>query len=173
MNKFDSLIFDFFNFAAQKFWLADWAGIFFAKYLPYILAAVVLYFIFRERGRKRIYFFALASLSAILSRGIIVETIRFFYKRERPFSALDFTPLVSADAFDSFPSGHTAFFFALAMAVFFINKKAGAWLFGFSALVAVSRIFVGIHWPLDILVGVIIGVLSAFGVKKALSKTEN
>jgi undecaprenyl-diphosphatase len=173
MNGFDLPVFNFFHSLSGKFWPIDWAWIFFAEYLPYFLVLAALYVVFREGGRKRIYYFALISLPVILSRGIITETIRFFYKRERPFSSLDFSPLVSADAFDSFPSGHAAFFFALAMSVYFINRKAGTWFFILVCLVAIGRVCAGIHWPLDILGGAVIGVICAFLARKALPKPEN
>lgn len=173
MNGFDLSIFNFFHSSAGKFWPIDWAWIFFAEYLPYFLAFFALYLIFRERGRKRIYYFAMMSLPVILSRGIVAEIIGFFYKRERPFSFFDFTPLVSADAFDSFPSGHAAFFFALAMSVYFLNRRAGKWFFALVCLVVIARISAGIHWPLDVLAGAVIGVASAFLARKALPKPEN
>jgi undecaprenyl-diphosphatase len=173
MNGFDLSVFNFLHSLSGKFWLADWAWIFFAEYLPYFLALAALYMVFKERGRKRIYYFALMSLPVILSRGIITEAIRFFYGRERPFSAMDFSPLVSADAFDSFPSGHAAFFFALATAVYFLDRKAGKWFFALAFLMAVGRICAGIHWPLDILGGAVIGVISAFLARKALPKPED
>jgi undecaprenyl-diphosphatase len=106
------------------------------------------------------------SLSVILSRGMITEIIRFFYSRERPFSEIGFSPLIGADAFDSFPSGHAAAFFALATAVFFLNRRAGKWFFALSALIALARVFCGVHWPLDVLAGAIIGVLSALLARK-------
>jgi len=173
MNGFDLPIFNFFHSLSGKFWLIDWIWIFLAEYVPYFLVLAAIWLIFRERGRKRIYSFALVSLPVILSRGIIVEAIRFFYKRERPFSALDFSPLVSANAFDSFPSGHAAFFFALAMSVYFLERKAGKWFFAFAILMAFARICAGIHWPLDVLFGAVIGLLAAFLARKTLPKPEN
>ena len=173
MNGFDLPVFNFFHSLSGKFWLIDWIWIFFAEYVPYFLVFAAAYLIFQERGRKRIYYFALMSLPVILSRGVITEIIRFFYKRERPFSSLDFSPLVSADAFDSFPSGHAAFFFALALSVYFLNRKAGRWFFAFVCLMALARICAGIHWPLDVLFGAVIGLLSAFLARKTLPKPED
>lgn len=169
----DIKIFNFIHYLAGKWWLLDWLGVFLAQYLPYLLVAAAAYFLLKEKNRRRIYAFAIMSLSVILARGIITEIIRFFYHRPRPFSALNFVPLFGAEELTSFPSGHAAAFFALATAIFFLNRRLGKWFLILSFLVGIARIFAGIHWPFDILAGAIIGILSALLVKKALPKTEN
>jgi len=172
MNSLNISVFNFIHYLAGRWWLLDWLGIFLAKYLPYLLIVAFLYFLLKENGRRRIYFFSLASLSVILSRGIIVEAIKFFYSCERPFASLGFSPLFEKASLGSFPSGHAAVFFALSMAVFYLNRKAGKWFFILSFLVVVARIFAGIHWPFDVLIGAVIGLLSALFVRKMLPKTE-
>ena len=117
-------------------------------------------------------FFSLSAISVILARGIIVEIIRFFYDRPRPFEALGIEPLILNNGAPSSPSGHAAFFFALALAVFFTNKKWGYWFFAGALLIGIARIFIGIHWPLDILAGAAVGLISAFLIKKILSSPE-
>ena len=101
-----------------------------------------------------------AIASAVLARLVITEIIRFFYHSPRPFMVYDFTPLIY-DFNSSFPSGHAAFFFALAMAVFFFHKKWGIVYFLGSFIIVLSRIMAGIHWPVDILGGIIVGIGSA------------
>jgi len=148
-------------------------GIFFAQYLAYLLVVVALFLILKEKNwKRRVYYFSLASLSVILSRGIITEIIRFFYHSQRPFVALGFKPLLYDYAY-SFPSGHMAAYFALALAVFYINKKAGQWFLGLTALMGIARIFVGVHWPSDILGGIVVAVLSFYVVKYFLPFFEN
>jgi undecaprenyl-diphosphatase len=90
--------------------------------------------------------------------------------RERPFfdPALHFQwPYhVDADQFirwSSFPSDHAALFSALAMGVFFRNRLAGALVFAYVVLVTfVPRIYMGYHWPSDILAGTVLGILVAY-----------
>ncbi len=173
MSNLDTLIFNFIHYPAEKWWLLDWFGVFSAKYLPYFLVIAAVYFLFKKKNRQRIYAFALMFLSVILARGIIVEVIRFFYCRSKPFSILNFNPLVSVDGMASFPSGHAAAFFALATAIFFLSRRFGKWFFILSFLIIIARVFTGLHWPSDILVGAVIGILSALFVKKILPKTEN
>lgn len=156
-------------------------GIFLADYFGYFLILTAFFLILKEKQfNQKIYLFSLLALSLILSRGLIAEIIKFFVARPRPFSALEIQPLVSYGNHDinmSFPSGHAAFYFALAFAVFLYfnraedkaKKRLGLWFLAGASLVAVSRIFVGIHWPTDILVGAAIGIASAFIVKKLLN----
>lgn len=168
----DLYLFQFIYSLAHQWWLIDIIGVFFAKYLGYFLILIAIFLILREKKfQQKVYAFSLIALSVILSRGIIAEALKFFIVRQRPFSVLEITPLIKYDAYDkfmSFPSGHAAFFFALALAVFFLNKKLGQQFMIAALLISLARIFVGIHWPSDILVGALIGLISALIVKKIL-----
>lgn len=169
----DIYLFNIVNGLARKHWLVDYSGVFLAEYLGYFLILGVVFLLIAEKDwRRRIYFFSLSAISVILARGIIVEIIRFFYDRPRPFEALGIEPLILNNGAPSFPSGHAAFFFALALAVFFTNKKWGYRFFAGALLIGIARIFIGIHWPLDILAGAVVGLISAFLIKKILSSPE-
>jgi len=147
----------------------DGLGIFLANYFGYLLIIVAVYLLFKKEKeiRRRIFVFLFFILTAILSRGLVTEIIRFFYHRLRPFNVLNFSPLIKEGAF-SFPSGHMTFYFALAMTIFLLNKK-WAWIFvGGVVLMGIARIFVGVHWPSDILAGILIAIASYFIVKKIL-----
>ena len=61
----------------------------------------------------------------------------------------------------SFPSGHAAGAFASAFSVFFINKKAGFFVFILACLIAFSRMYFYLHYPTDILGGFIVGFICA------------
>lgn len=169
----DIHLFRFINNFAGKWWPLDWLGVFLADYLGYFLIlAVVIFLIKIKDQRQRIYFFSLAALSVILARGLIVETIRYFYCQQRPFLVLEIQPLIAHASTGSFPSGHAAAFFALAFAVFFLGRKWGWRFFAFALLIGLARIFVGVHWPSDILAGVLIGWGSVLAVKKILPKRQ-
>ena len=166
-------IFNFIHYLAGKWWLLDWFAVFLARYLPYFLVVAAAYFLLKEKNRRRIYAFAIMSLSVILARGVITEIIRFFYHRPRPFSALNSVPLFGADELTAFPSGHAAAFFALATALFFLKTGLGKWFFILSFLMVIARVFAGVHWPSDILAGAVIGIISALFIRKILPKREN
>ena len=68
----------------------------------------------------------------------------------------------------SFPSSHAANCFALATVIFLFHRRRGWIAFFPAALVAFSRMYVGVHWPLDVLAGSLIGILCGWAVFAAL-----
>lgn len=84
------------------------------------------------------------------------------------------TQLINESGY-SFPSGHAAFYFALSMAVYLYNKKLGVILFVVSLIMGIARIYAGVHWPSDILGGIVVGVITAlvvnFAARKFIIKT--
>lgn len=100
--------------------------------------------------------------------------IRTWYYRPRPFVALSIEPLISHPINSSFPSGHLAFLIPLGLVLWFLNKKASLLFLLGALLVGFSRIAVAVHWPSDILGGILIGiagfVLAQLVLKKAKPK---
>ncbi len=156
------------DLAGRNIWL-DRLGVFFTDYAGYVLIVIlVLIFIFKSTRLSR-FMVLVALISAAVSRGIITTIIRFFYHHPRPFDVLTVKQLIPENDY-SFPSGHAAFYFALSMGVYLYNKKLGAAFFVISALMGIARIFAGVHWPADILGGVLIGIVSAIAVNLALRR---
>jgi undecaprenyl-diphosphatase len=87
----------------------------------------------------------------------------------RPFSFYGFAPLIPESGW-SFPSGHMLWFFALSMTVWYTNRRWGTVFFILSALMGIARIYAGVHWPLDVLGGAVIGVLCSMAIHVLLSK---
>ncbi len=153
------------NFAGR--WLAlDWLGIFLASYLQYVMVVGLLFFWFwgksKEEQIKNCYLAGVALAAVILSRLVFTEIIRWIWFRPRPFIDHAVNLLIVHANTGSFPSGHAAFFFALATAVFLSNRCAGQWLFLAAFLISVARVFVGVHYPGDILVGAAVGIFSGW-----------
>ncbi|WP_252989979.1 phosphatase PAP2 family protein [Sporosarcina newyorkensis] len=99
---------------------------------------------------------------AVVTIGID-KVIEMSFFRSRPFVNHDVTMLVDKlDSDPSFPSNHTAGSFALALALFWKRRKMGAVLLVFAGLMALSRIFVGVHYPTDVLTGAFIALVVAF-----------
>lgn len=157
---------------ANQSGLLDWFVVFFGKYSLYLLIALVIWWVWREKNwRARCYYFSFLALSTILSRAILTPVIRAIQPRPRPFEVLDFTPLINHEAGPSIPSGHAAFFFALAFGMYFAGyRKRGLFLFGAAVLMGAARVIAGVHWPLDILAGMLLGLVSAFVVKWLLPR---
>lgn len=153
---------------ARRNFFLDGLGIFLSQYLPYLFVLAFIVLVLKEKGnRRRLFLFCEGALSVILARGLLTEIIRFFYNHPRPFEALNFTPLIPESG-SSFPSGHAAFFFALSFVVFYANREWGIWFFVLSSINGLARIFVGVHWPLDVLGGVVIGLLSGWAIHRLL-----
>lgn len=147
--------------------LLDAFTVFFAKYLPYLMVVALIYWLFQSESRKRLFVFAELTIAAILARGLVTEWIRFAYYNPRPFEALGIQNLIPESG-ASFPSGHMTFLFSLGLILWFYNRKFGWWFIGSAFIVGVARVISGVHWPLDILGGMAVGVLSAFLVHRLL-----
>lgn len=167
--SFDLKLFYFFNNFAGKAQVFDWLTVFLASYLQYFLVLsflVLLYFSIYSR-REKFYIFWITTTSIVVARLGITEIIRFFYHRPRPFLVLQVNKLLSSGWFYSdtewsFPSGHSAFFFAMATAIYCYNKKWGIGFFIAAILMNASRIIVGVHYPSDIFGGAVIGTVVGY-----------
>ena len=170
----DQEVFKILHQLAGKSGFLDGLLVFLAEYLPYLLIIIFLALIFRsfrENGInwvKRFYFIFLTILSLLIGRGIIVSAIRFFWPRPRPFVALNFEPLINMAAAPSFPSGHAALFFTLAAVAYLINRRWGIYLFIGAIINALARVAVGVHWPLDIVGGAVLGIIVVLFLRRLL-----
>jgi undecaprenyl-diphosphatase len=172
MASLNQSVFLFIHQFAERHIVLDYVGIFFAEYLAYFMVAAFLVLVYYQRGwRKKVYVFCEGAIAVMLARGLVTEIIRLFYHVERPFSFYNFTPLIQQSGW-SFPSGHMAWFFAMSLVVFFANRTWGWWFFGFSLAMGIARIYVGVHWPFDIIGGIIVGLLSAWFVHWLLKKSR-
>ncbi len=105
-----------------------------------------------------------------LTLWLIVELLKVIIRRKRPFSRLDDIRIVGSRARGhSFPSGHTsqAFFMAtLLFQHFNFGLLSGLALYAIALLVGVTRLYLGMHYPRDVLAGSILG--TAWGLVGAI-----
>lgn len=92
--------------------------------------------------------------------------------RSRPFIELNDVAKLIADPIStkSFPSDHTVLSFAIAFSVFYHHKKWGTLFIIMAALVGFSRVYVGVHYPLDVLAGVLLAWLISYIIYKVISR---
>ena len=123
------------------------SGAFASTVIVWLLLSVWL---FVREERKDHWFFLPVALASSLSIFVTDIFLKNFFARVRPPGALLFDY--------SFPSGHATF--AWALAVVLANKEPRArWLFYFLAfLVSLSRIYLGKHYPYDVVAGTLIGL---------------
>ena len=89
-----------------------------------------------------------------------VALVNFIFFRDRPFNNHEVTLLFYEPTDSSFPSNAIAATTALACGIWIANKRLGSISFGAVLIFGFIRIFSGIHYPIDILGGLLIGILS-------------
>ena len=114
----------------------------------------------------------LKSIIAYVAVRAIDFGINLLYYRPRPFMVEEVHLLITQKATASFPSGHAMTAFVFATLFYFWNKKYGLVLFVIAFLIAVSRIFVGVHYPLDTLAGIVLGIGIAFMTEYLFEKYD-
>lgn len=91
----------------------------------------------------------------------MVEIINSLWQRPRPFHDLDVNLLFYPPTDPSFPSNAATVLFGMAWGIFLYNRKAGSVLLALAVLMGFSRVYVGVHYPFDIIGGMAVGLLVA------------
>ncbi len=122
------------------------------------IAAALLCLIFKKTRKAGMCM----AIALILGLVICNLTLKPIIARPRPFMLREEIELViSAPSGFSFPSGHTVSSFAAAVGLFIYHKKLGIAALIWAILVAVSRLYMYVHYPTDVLTGIVIGILCA------------
>lgn len=181
MNFFDSGILSFLNsFAHRWFALDATVGLIATNTLfkGGLIAALIWWAWFRPSANQELdrEYLGCGMFTAFLSLLVARTLAELLPYRERPLHtpALHFQmPYASNENmlihWSSFPSDHAALFSALSLSIFFVSRRAGLVAFGYTFLfVCAPRVYMGFHYPSDIVAGVLIG-LGAAGLSRIAS----
>lgn len=142
-------------------------AIFLSDYFLYILIIFLMGYIFYRQ--YRILYFSIYTILALGSAWVLSKIFKALIKIPRPFIEHQFNPVVLETGY-SFPSSHATVAFALATAAYFYDKKLGLYFGVFALFISLSRVVLGVHYPLDILGGMVLGTISGFIISRIFIK---
>lgn len=164
------MFFLMFNLSHQ-FPLLGQIMIFGSKFMIQITFVLMLILFFKGTNiERKSLLIALLSLPIMF---LIVGLIHFFIVEQRPFIQYALTPLIDPPSGLSFPSKHSSIIATLTFSYIWYKSKWSPVLLFIMAWVGISRVFVGVHFPFDVLGGFGVGALSVFithEIKKVLKR---
>jgi undecaprenyl-diphosphatase len=105
-------------------------------------------------------------LAAVFSLGL-ASGLGHLYHEARPFVSDSSTRLLIHHSTDnSFPSEHAVFVFSVGGVVVWWRRTLGMLILSTALVVGIARIYVGVHWPLDILSSAIVGLATGAGLSR-------
>ena len=132
----------------------------------------VLFFLVK-RTRRLGFTTALSMLMTLFAVNIVIKNI---VARTRPYEVVEgLNRIIGAQDDFSFPSGHTAHAFAFSVVIFLmLSRKWGMFALVFAFLMGFTRLYVGVHYPTDViaaaLIGTVMAFLSVFVVRRVVEK---
>ncbi len=113
---------------------------------------------------------------SVWTTDLLTTGLKEVFDRPRPFEEVAAAePLLRATVGASLPSGHASTSFAGAVVLAYLVRRAIPALFSLAALIALSRVYVGVHYPLDIVAGALVGgavALAAIALVRSRRRTS-
>jgi undecaprenyl-diphosphatase len=159
IEKLNILFFQWIHSGAGQQPILDKAAVFCAVCGPYVLGVVLVLLWFFSNMAQKISLLE-ATEAGFIGLGIN-QAIGLFYFHPRPFMEGLCTSLIPHIPETSFPSDHVSLLTAASGYVLFFSRRriSGALLWGITCLTAWARVYAGLHFPLDMLGAVAVGVI--------------
>ena len=158
------------NLAGRWPWLDTIARLFLNDYfVPTLLAITLLMLWFdgtiptrRSKNQRAV----LVGASSAALANILLKVINLFYYRPRPFHIYETTLLFYQPTDSSLPSNAATLGFSVAAGVWIYRRRWGWMLLGLATIFGLSRVFGGVHYPLDVIAGAALGCGSTWIIRK-------
>ena len=165
MRELDEVIFLWVNGWAGKFTALDEVMRLIASdYLVPVTLALILFALWFAgtdlETRERYQIGILVAVFAVALANSSIEVLNNFYFRDRPFLNHEVELLFYRPTDSSFPSNSAAAAFAITGSVGLFHRRLAIVIVSLAALYAFSRVYVGVHYPLDVLGGAVFGLVA-------------
>jgi undecaprenyl-diphosphatase len=160
-------IFNFFFSLSSNIAIANFS-LFLSYTLIYflIIFAILLPFFINKN-----YIYSILTFFTVVFAWICGDIIKYIFMIKRPFMELGITPLFLENGF-SFPSSHVTVMAALSIIIWNFNRKLGIVFLIFTILIGLSRMVIGVHYPMDVVAGGFIGSLLGLSILWFYRKTN-
>lgn len=149
----------------------DLLGVFTAEYIPYLFIVAEVYIYFGLKRKNEAIFAFYAMLIGLL----LNQLIGLLYFHNRPFMDGIGISLIHHAGENSFPSDHSTFIIAIAITIYMQQKtkNLGKILIPLALLGGIARVFVGVHYPFDIIGSIVTATFGAFIVINQKDRLQN
>lgn len=169
MNRLDLAVLYFINLLAHRSFVFDELMVLVSNnnFLKGALVFAVMWYVwFQYEDDRNKHEYLLAGVGASFVGLTLAKILTWMIVRPRPFNEPSVELRIpygiqaaNWEGLSSFPSDHGVLFFALAMGIFFASRRAGWLMFIYiSVFICLPRIYLGIHYPSDVLAGAAIGL---------------
>ncbi|MEH7884357.1 phosphatase PAP2 family protein [Bacillus sp. JJ1609] len=154
----DLRLFQLINQLSGRNWVVDKLMILISNRIRYVYISFLVVFLIKNRFKKRL---TVETGGSIFYTLFIHSLFKLFFYKPRPFKKRRVGILIPSKMDSTFPSKHTLLAFAASTTIFMYHRTLGIFMLFMSGLTGFSRIWVGHHYPSDIIGSAILGSLSS------------